>query len=626
MKSPSILLSIVAAVTMVQTGAMAEDLTVKFDTQFLGTFPTPPTGHYGVWSPGSLVSEDHIFVSFQWSGSGSFTAIIPSSPPFVGGKLVQSQTQFFWTFTPTTGSSKTTNSIMSPSFTVAQLNGPSGNGFKIEEAHGQNIYIEYGQDTISGYTPPGPTFTSRYTDIEFSYDPKPPQSNFNNADLTGINNIGAALNLRYDVGTTHRSIGFPSFTSTILPKLVSLLVPFGTTTDYSNAVLSSQTSSGNLEWGGNGSCPYVAAVQGSVNLAKETGFYSLYPAAIDAAISGNLFTPLLTNCAGGVSPTPTNLVESASFMGKIASQQKTHQQYEVSYAFLPSFASSTDNTYAITFTGTITAVTKDYINNHPPGNKKTYGSTTPLKIKVSASDSFWGYLKNGDVNDSVVTLEGADWTSFSTDFYNNGTNYPLDGSLGSQGAPKGDIAGGTTTSNDSSVYGQIVQNVLGDFQELAMIGCFGNTKMGIGKFSTTKIGAIPSWDIFQDKSYAYNFQLTQIPSPAYNVMGRYLWENTTNIDNGTTSIGAMYSNNYDDRFGKGGVSLKIDTGGTLTVQLKEIAPTPVGCPDGIIDGAALAIFLANWGSSTYPCGDFDQDGSIGGGDLSMLLARWGTAW
>ena len=45
--------------------------------------------------------------------------------------------------------------------------------------------------------------------------------------------------------------------------------------------------------------------------------------------------------------------------------------------------------------------------------------------------------------------------------------------------------------------------------------------------------------------------------------------------------------------------------------------------DGIVGGDDLAIFLANWGSSTYPCGDFDNNGSIGGGDLSILLAKWG---
>ncbi len=71
MKSPSILLSIVAAVTMVQTGAMAQqDLTVKFDTQHLGTFPTPATlTPWGVWSSGPSVSADNIHVSFVWSSA-----------------------------------------------------------------------------------------------------------------------------------------------------------------------------------------------------------------------------------------------------------------------------------------------------------------------------------------------------------------------------------------------------------------------------------------------------------------------------------------------------------------------------------------------------------------------------
>ena len=711
MKSPSILLSIVAAVTMVQTGAMAQNLTVKFDTTHLGTFPTPTTqSSWGVWGKGPSVSADKIYVSFEWSAAGDFSAIIPSSPPFVGGTLDQSGSQNTsacpncqsWTWTPTVGPPVITHATMSQSFTVAQLNGPpSGNALSIVEAHGQNIFIEYGNNSIGGGTAPGVGATTRYMDIEFTYLGSGAGSN---ADLTTINNIGAALNLIYVGGSpsTTRSVGFTGYTSEMLPTLARATGSPGST---NNPVISAQTNDGLLSAAGGN---YAAAVPGAANLPSGTGFYKQYPLAIAAAGTAGLDTPLLTNCPGGANPGHTDLIKGQGFVGtieqiyctgsisgttltvtdignvpantlinnrfisgtivnpgtKIIGQvtgtaggtgtytvDKTQTvasteiypglTHQVSCAFKPSFTTADGGlTYTITFSGTITAVTVDYDLHPDQTHRKNYGSTTnPLTITVAAGASgasFWGYLLSGNVNKSSVTLgggtTGSDWASFSTDFYNGGWSYlpndPIPAEKGAQGAPDSSMTSpNSQPSIDTKVYGQIVQRVLGELYELAMIGCFGNTNMGKGNFVNTKIGAIPSYDIWQDRTYAYNFPASPATQPAYNPMGQWLWLNSANVTNGVSTIGAIYSNNYDDRFqGAGGVNLAIDTGGTLTVELREVMPPPLGCPDGIIDGAALSILLANWGSSTYPCGDFDHDGSIGGGDLSMLLARWGTAW
>ena len=711
MKSPSILLSIVAAVTMVQTGAMAQNLTVKFDTTHLGTFPTPTTqSSWGVWGKGPSVSADKIYVSFEWSAAGDFSAIIPSSPPFVGGTLDQSGSQNTsacpncqsWTWTPTVGPPVITHATMSQSFTVAQLNGPpSGNALSIVEANGQNIFIEYGNNSIGGGTAPGVGATTRYMDIEFTYLGSGAGSN---ADLTTINNIGAALNLIYVGGSpsTTRSVGFTGYTSEMLPTLARATGSPGST---NNPVISAQTNDGLLSAAGGN---YAAAVPGAANLPSGTGFYKQYPLAIAAAGTAGLDTPLLTNCPGGANPGHTDLIKGQGFVGTIEQIYCTGSisgttltvtdignvpantlinnrfisgtivnpgtkiigqvtgtaggtgtytvdknqnvgsttiypglTHQVSCAFKPSFTTADGGlTYTITFSGTITAVTVDYDLHPDQTHRKNYGSTTnPLTITVAAGASgasFWGYLLSGNVNKSSVTLgggtTGSDWASFSTDFYNGGWSYlpndPIPAAKGAQGAPDSSMTSpNSQPSIDTKVYGQIVQRVLGELYELAMIGCFGNTNMGKGNFVNTKIGAIPSYDIWQDRTYAYNFPASPATQPAYNPMGQWLWLNSANVTNGVSTIGAIYSNNYDDRFqGAGGVNLAIDTGGTLTVELREVMPPPLGCPDGIIDGAALAIFLANWGSSTYPCGDFDQDGSIGGGDLSMLLARWGTAW
>ncbi len=44
--------------------------------------------------------------------------------------------------------------------------------------------------------------------------------------------------------------------------------------------------------------------------------------------------------------------------------------------------------------------------------------------------------------------------------------------------------------------------------------------------------------------------------------------------------------------------------------------------DGQVDGADLAILLANWGTDN-PLGDLNGSGEIDGADLTLLLANWG---
>ena len=58
------------------------------------------------------------------------------------------------------------------------------------------------------------------------------------------------------------------------------------------------------------------------------------------------------------------------------------------------------------------------------------------------------------------------------------------------------------------------------------------------------------------------------------------------------------------------------------VKTLRAGDTGVGA-DEFIDGADLAILLANWGSSN-PCTDFTGDGVTDGADLAILLASWGV--
>ncbi|GAB4166764.1 MAG: hypothetical protein Fur0032_04390 [Terrimicrobiaceae bacterium] len=524
-------------------GLQAANLTVNFDTQFLGTFPTPGMGEFGVWSNGQTISDDNIWVSFQSSAAGNFSATIMGQTLAytVGGN---------WTY----GNSTYTN-VMSPSFSVSQLN--TGGGFTVSNVQGHNMYIEYGTNTINATTPPGVGAPIRYTTVEWTYVSG---SSNNNADLTYINNIGASLNLKYAGSTSNASLGLTQTTSQTLPNIASQ--------SPASVIVSSSTPTGTPSLGSNGS--YVAGIQGASSFTPGDGFFAHYPTVIANAISGNLSSPLLTNIPGGNTPTPSDRVLGQGFDGTIPSISANATNYQLSMAFTPSFTEMS-GVYQITLNGTITAVPPGWTGNL--SESVTYGSISdPLSIVVEGtSDSFYGFLQNGNVNQSVVTLGGNStaWQLFSTEFYNGGSSGG--GGSGSQGAPDMSIAMGGNSTN-STYYGQIVQRALGDLQELMMIGAFGNSNMGLDSFSTVEIGNIPSYDIWQNKAYAY---ATGNATIGFNPTGKDLWLNSEFWDGiNPATVGAVYSNPYDDRFGQG-VYLPMESdGGTLTIQLYEIVPEP----------------------------------------------------
>lgn len=553
------ILSLGAALAL-QGTLFAQNLTVNFDTQFLGTFPTPGMGEFGVWSNNQTVSSDDIWVSFQASASGNFSATI------LGETLAYNTVSQNWTY-----GSSTFSSVMSPSFTVSQLN--QGGGFTVGNVQGHNIFIEYGTNTIGGSTPPGVGAPIRYTTVEWTYVQS---GSNNNADLTYINNVGASLNLQYSGPSTSTALGLTQYTSQVLPYVAS---------QSPTAVITAASSpTGTPALGGNGS--YVAGVQGASSFVPGTVFFADYPTVIANAISGNLSSPLLTNIAGGENPTPADRVGGQGFTGTVSTISANASNYQVSMAFTPSFT-EVSGLYQITFSGTITAVVPGWTGNL--SQSVTYGSIdNPLSIVVDgSSSSFYGYLQNGNVNNALVTLGGnvTAWQQFSTDFYNGGSSGG--GGAGSQGAPNSAIAAGGNSTN-SVDYGQIVQRALGDLQELMMIGAFGNENMGFGTFTSTPIGDVPSYDIWQDKAYAY---ATGNATIGFNPIGKYLWLNSISDDGTTTSVGAVYSNPYDDRFSNGGgVYLPMEgDGGTLTIQLLEVVPEPSSVALVLLGAGLLAL-------------------------------------
>ncbi len=564
------------ALALATTAASAQSLTVNFDTQYLGTFASPQGSGYGVWSNGQTVSADNIWVSFQNSASGNFSATIQ------GQTLAYSTTTNNWTY-----GNQTYTSVMSPSFTVSQLN--QGGGFTVNEVNGQNLFIEYGTNTIGGSTPPGVGAPARYNDVEWTYNSG---SANNNADLTYINNVGAALQLKYVSTSTNATVAFKSYTSNAVPYIAGQSPASTITAASSSTGTPSINSSGN----------YVAGIQGASSYPPASGFFLSYPNVIANAMSGNVSSPLLTNIPGGSTPTTADYVLGAGFDGTVSSISSNASLYQLSMAFTPSFVLQGDGTYEITFSGTVKGVVPGWTGNAT--QSVNYGSTIdPLKITVSGGNSsFYGYLSNGNVNQSLVTLGGnaTAWAQFSTDFYNGGASGG--GGSGSQAAPNSAIAGGGS-STSSLDYGQIVQRALGDLQELMMIGAFGNTNMGFGNNTTTMIGDIASYDIWQDKAYAY---ATGNATEGFNPIGKYFWINSEYSLNGNSSDGAIYSNPYDDRFGQG-VYLPIDpSGGTLTIQLREVDPVPEPSAMVLLVIAAGAFYVFNKRKGSKAAGGVDE--------------------
>ncbi len=585
--------------------AQSDPLTLVFDTTHLGTFPTVSGSNFGVWSSGSTVADANIYVSFQWSNAGQFSGVLSptvSSTNFFA-VIGNTGTTLKWVGTSHTGTgpqwsggswyvndAPAGSTGMSPAFSVAQMN--SGTGTKIYTTYGNNMYIEYGKNSISGTTPPATGVTqARYTDVEWTFVTG---SSFNNLDLTSINNAGAALRVSYSGSAHSAAVGFTAFTSDMLPALGGI---------NPTQVFAAATASGSL---GTGAPPpaYIAGVPQGATIPPGSSFYAAYPAYIATVLSGSseaVKSPLLTNQPGGANPAAAALQQAQGFTGPSGSEQ-------VAMFFRPTFTSANES-YDITLTGSIAATASG-------GATKWYGTgPTPLTINISnafsgsANMGFYGYLANGNVNNASVTLGGdasgtTGWQAFSNDFWQAGEN---NGATGNQGGPSPTIATGSSSS-DSAKYGQIVQRALGDLQQLLMVGAFGNEtavslpavplaggstpQPGFEAYSGP-LGGAPSQNVWSAKSNAY----LNTGTSGFNTFGQWIWRNSESVLNGTISTGAIYSNPYDDRFNQYASSVAINmdaSGGTLTVQLREINAVPEPPTVALLGIGAVAVGGVTW--------------------------------
>ena len=621
--------SLATPAALAQSGT-GTPLILNFNTASLGTFPTVSGSTYGVWSNGQTVSDSNVYVSFAFSAAGlspsvtgtNFYAVIGGTSLRWSGTVSSgtwgAQAGGGWYFNDLLSGT----GVMSPAFSVASMN--AAGGTQIYHLQGQNIYIEYGQNTIGSGTsnwayvqssgsntnaPPPSTVNplTRFTDVEMTYVPGGLGGGNNNADLTAINNIGSALGLIYTATTNVESkVRYTGYTQDLLPHLQTL-------TSTSNLVVAT-TQSGTpsaVAYGGTGTliAGILSAAQtgtGATTISNGN-FLTSYPAYIGTVLTGTLGSPLLTNQPGGPSPSATALQHAQGFTGPGTNGSGTASQ-QVAMFFRPTFTPA-NQSYDITLTGSIAAT----LGSGSGAQTTWYGTGTAgaLTINVSnifsgtANQGFYGYLANGNVNNSVVTLGGVNntgsgtsgggWQQFSTDFWQGGGN---DGGIGNQGGPSPELFTSLSTSGttDSTYYGQIVQRALGDLQELLMVGAFGNptvvTLTGTDYSFTGPLGNAPSQNVWSEKSNAY----LNTGTAGFNPLGKYLWENSQNVSTSGTSAGAVYSNPYDDRFSNSGaVTLPLGNyGGTLTIDLREISAVPEPSAVALLSVAGATLGGLGW--------------------------------
>lgn len=615
--------SLATPAALAQSGT-GTPLILNFNTASLGTFPTVSGSTYGVWSNGQTVSDSNVYVSFAFSAANLSSSVTGTNfYAVIGG------TSLRWSGTVSSGTwgaqagggwyfndVLSGTGVMSPAFSVAQMN--AGGGAEIYQLRGQNIYIEYGQNTIGSGTsnwayvqssgsntnaPPPSTVNplTRFTDVEMTYVQGGLGGGNNNADLTAINNIGSALGLIYTAPTNAQSkVTYTGYTQDLLPHLQTL-------TSTSNLVVAT-TQSGTPNSGGTGTliAGILSAAQtgtGATTISNGN-FLASYPAYIQNVLTGTLGSPLLTNQPGGPSPSWKGLQHAQGFTGPGTNGSGTASQ-QVAMFFRPTFTPA-NQTYDLTLTGSIAATLGS--GSGAPTTWYGTGTAGALTINVSnifsgtANQGFYGYLANGNVNNSVVTLGGntgtsGGWLEFSNAFWQGGAN---NGLSGSQGGPNPDLINGalsTSGTTDSTYYGQIVQRALGDLQELLMVGAFGNpsvvTLTGTDYSFTGPLGNAPSQNVWSEKSNAY-FNLTG--TAGFNPLGKYLWENSQNVSTSGTSAGAVYSNPYDDRFSNSGaVTLPLGNyGGTLTIDLREISAVPEPSAVALLSVAGATLGGLGW--------------------------------
>ncbi len=556
--------AVVLAITFVSWAAVgrpADPLNLKFDFSNLTYAPGPYVSLYN--GGASSLSGSNIFVSFQ---AGTFSGTI-------GGTASLSLSSGTWTYT-TTSSTTTYTSIMSQSFSAQEL---QDNGFQLGSigagriifSYGTNAY-GYGASGTASVSPPGTPLSSgstRYSVAEINYNAG------NGVDLTNIDQFGGALQItaRNSSNVIVASTGNTKSSQQFMTDMVNIA---GGTTSPLVVMSGSQVASvtGPSVW--NGAPSVTAAAYGDLQQY------------IGTVASGSGSTALK-------SPTLTNIIDNGfpGGLGAIAfltsstagNSLTTGSNYQLGYSFTPTVTPS-GTLASVSFTGSVSVLSQATPASGPVAH--TYNGLTFTIASGSSMDSY--LASGGPTSFTNIALSGSGWTQFSQDFANVISGTP--GANATYAAPLPAIVGGSNSSNNAE-YGQVIQKVMGDFQEAVTAGLYGNTMSGSYSYfqnnlttpvsGTGTIGELTSAIWWQNPQFAYS----NTDPLAKNLFANEVFPNTfvTGTGGFSASGGGVYGAPYDDRFGslidpalsqwKNTFPLPTD-GGSLTINFFEGVPVP----------------------------------------------------
>lgn len=558
-------LGVIAAALCGATEAFGQGSPVRldFDTNSFATSGNTPASGVTPWNGGvTTLSDSNVFVSFL---GGNQLTVTVGSGTLTGGNGS-------WTYVHA-GGTDTYTSTMSQSFSIAALK--TGTAF-LAYADSSRMYISYGTNAYNQSNQPASTDSSRYSYVELNYKP-----GGNGVDLSNIEQFGGSIGLKSL--TSGNVVTYETGNSLTTQQLLSTLV---------------QTAGGTAAgstWVPTGPGGTIVRVTGPSNVANVlspfTNFQP-YLANVHAAGPSDLQSPTMTLMRDPYSPQPTagarsgTAVGALNWSGGIGFTSSTTaigivsgSNYNTGYFFTPTVTqnvTSSGTFYGLQFTGSVSVVT----------STASAATTTPTKwytgLTINVSTGTDGgainsFLQSGGPTAATnIKLSGAGWAEYSTDFcLGSGT------ANAAAGAPTAAVAGGAN-SPTSPEYGQVVQKVLGDFQEGLSAGLYANAASGsytyyligsgVSPLSTTgTVGVLPSSVWYQNPQFAYQ----NTGTGGQNTFGAVIWNNSYQVTpSGSIGYGGVYGSPYDDRFGSPydgtfGNTFTMNSGGSLLVTLNE---------------------------------------------------------
>ena len=527
-----------------------QPVTLNFDTSAL-TYSSDPQ-YVSLYNGGaSSLTGSNVYVSIQ-GGAGFSATIGTGSLSFASGT---------WSYT-TTSSTSQYASTMSQAFSVADL---QATPLQLVSATASRFIFSYGTNTYgyagsSSVPPPGTPLSpgnARYSLIEVNY------GGGNGVDLTNIDQFGGSLQMtaRNSSNAVTNATGNSRSSQEMMTRLVAVAGGTGSTLVVNSA-------------------SQVASVTGLAFSGTSNAFGNLqqYLGTVwNGSGASTLKSPLLTNILddaypGGLGATGWT---SAATTGTTTPIVLSSTTYNVGYYFTPTITATTVNaaTYqGVTFSGSVTIVSAT--TTGPV--LKTYTGLTINVLTGTDGSQMNAYLNSGGpTSDTNIQLTGTGWADFNQDFYLPGNN--------SSAAPDMTLVNTGSTSALNTPYGQVVQQVIGDFQEAVVSGMYGNTMSGTYAYyqnnvptavtgTAAAVGELSSSLWWQNPSLAYS----NTDTSAKNLYSNEVFPNS--FVTGTGGFSAAYGGvKYEPQFGNT-FALPTD-GGSLTVKFFEGVPVPE--PSGV---------------------------------------------